>query len=121
MTIKEAQRRGYQFTGVYSFDKEETKSRKAEYKGFKTLLVFEPSSKYSRGYRGGGWSIYAEPKYFIVKSIKELKEKIDYEKTELKTLEKEYLKKIEEIKLKAENNRQLLLEREKQLSEYENL
>ncbi|HCY07147.1 MAG TPA: hypothetical protein DHS57_07865 [Erysipelotrichaceae bacterium] len=120
MTVKEAERRGYRFTGVYYLDKEETKARKAEFKGFKTLLVFEPSSKYSRGFRSGGWSIYAEPKYFTMKLIKELEEKINYEKTELELLEKEYLKKIDEVKRKAAENRKLLLEMNEKLLSEEN-
>ena len=120
MTVKEAERRGYRFTGVYYLDKEETKAKKAEFKGFKTLLVFEPSSKYSRGFKCGGWSIYAEPKYFTMKLIKELEEKINYEKTELEFLEKEYLKKIDEVKRKAAENRKLLLEMNEKLLSEEN-
>lgn len=121
MTVREAEERGYRFTGIYNFNKEETKARKVEYKGFKTLLVFAPSSKYSRGGGGGGWSIYVEPKYFTMKLIKELEEKINYEKTELELLEKEYLKKIDEVKNKAIENRKLLLEMNEKLLSEENL
>ena len=56
----EATQKGYVFTGAYSHNKEEMKERaKAERaKGNKACVVEVPSSKYSRGYRGMGYSVY---------------------------------------------------------------
>ena len=55
-----ARQKGYCFTGAYSHDKEEMKERaKAERaKGNKAVVVNEPPSKYSRGSRGMGYSVY---------------------------------------------------------------
>ena len=59
--IRQLESEGYQFHGAYSStDKEGIKRRAAELRkeGHKARVVYEPGSKYARGYSGGGWSIY---------------------------------------------------------------
>jgi hypothetical protein len=60
MNKRQAQQKGYVFTGAYSHDKEEMKERAAKEraKGNKAMVVDEPPSKYSRGSRGMGYSVY---------------------------------------------------------------
>jgi len=60
MNKRQAESKGYVFTGAYSHDKEEMKERaRAERaKGNKAVVVDEPASKYSRGCRGMGYSVY---------------------------------------------------------------
>jgi len=96
-TEKEAQARGYGFTGVYSSDKEEVKSRQKDYEGYKTLLVTVPHSKYSRIGGGCGYSIYAEPKYFYDGRISNLIVKITSKDERLNEAKKEYDEKIKKI------------------------
>ena len=60
MNARQAEKEGYEFTGAYSRNKEEMKegAKKERKEGYKAIVVYVPSSKYSRGYRGGGYSVY---------------------------------------------------------------
>lgn len=60
MNARQAEEKGYSFTGIYGRDKDEVKARGEVIKkaGNKTVLVTVPDSKYSRGGRGTGYSIY---------------------------------------------------------------
>ena len=66
MNEKQARDRGYSFTGVYNFAKEDSVARLDQIKAnrYKAILVYIPTSKYSRGGGSGGYSVYAEAKYF---------------------------------------------------------
>ena len=79
MTEKQAVDKGYRFTGIYERDKEEVKSRKKEleFKNYRTVVVVVPDSKYSRGPKGTGYSLYAETKYFTDVRIKDLFKKLE--------------------------------------------
>jgi hypothetical protein len=94
MNEKQAEARGYSFTGIYSHDKEEVKSRIAEErkKGNKALLVNVPPSKYSRGHHGMGYSAY------ILKSPENIKaEKIERQKRTISNIEFELKRKRAKI------------------------
>ena len=111
MTKQEAIKKGYVYTGAYSSNKEEMKQRAADEraKGNKACVVETPSSKYSRGYGGMGYSVYyieseANKKvkaddarlikiWQIRRSLKEAQIKADELKTELEELEKEHAEK----------------------------
>jgi len=85
MNKKQAEERGYRYTGIYSRSKEEIKGRaegirKEEYKA---ITVTVPDSKYSRGGVGVGYSVYVEERYVIDKQkIKDI-ERAVREKIEL--------------------------------------
>ena len=66
MNEKQARGKGYSFTGVYNSMKDDTIARRDRIKadGYKAILVYVPTSKYSRGGGSGGYSVYAEAKYF---------------------------------------------------------
>ena len=101
MTEKQARDKGYIFTGIYERDKEEVKSRKKdlEFENYRTVLVVVPDSKYSRGPKGTGYSLYVETKYFTDARIKDLffqLEEIQDRKEEAKVEHQEKLRKIEQ-------------------------
>jgi len=79
MNEKQAQQKGYRFTGDYERDKESLKERANEYKkqGYKVVICAVPDSPLSRGVVGVGYSIYAEEKYFIDKEVKELETRLN--------------------------------------------
>jgi hypothetical protein len=60
MTKRQASANGYVFLGAYSHNKEEMKERakRERAKGNKAVVVNVPPSKYSRGSRGMGYSVY---------------------------------------------------------------
>ena len=66
MNEEQARREGLGFTGHYSHNKDEQKAHAKEIRdqGFRAIVVNVPTSKLSRGYRGMGYSVYAEQKYF---------------------------------------------------------
>jgi hypothetical protein len=72
---KKLEKQGYNFSGVYSFYKEEAMDRADKYRGegYLVRVVFEPSSKYARGHHSGGWSVH-------IKATKKLQEKLEAEK-----------------------------------------
>ena len=81
---------GYYFSGIYEYFKSEATEKATEKRkqGYMAKTVFVPSSKYSRGHRAGGYSVYIKP---TKKKIKEIeKRKAQEEKTKqdnLKTIE----------------------------------
>jgi DNA repair exonuclease SbcCD ATPase subunit len=113
MKEREAEQKGYRFTGSYERSKEEIKERAEEYKkeGYKVIICTVPDSPLSRGGVGTGYSIYAEPKYFIDKEIKDINNRLSrIDKRKQDALEK-YNKEIEDI----ENDKRRLEERLKEI------
>jgi len=113
MTEKQAREKGYSFTGNYERSKETIKEQAEEYKkeGYKVVICTVPDSPLSRGGAGTGYSIYAEPKYFIDKEIKDINNRLSrIDKRKQDALEK-YNKEIEDI----ENDRKRLEERLKEI------
>ena len=80
MKENQAMEKGYRYTGSYERNKDTIKEQAKEYKakGYKVVICNVPDSKLSRGGGGMGYSIYAEPKYFIDKEVKELNERLNY-------------------------------------------
>jgi len=99
MNEKQAQQKGYRFTGDYERDKEELKERAQEYKkqGYKIIICTVPDSPLSRSGVGVGYSIYAESKYFIDEEIKKLTQRLDQIDNRKQTALDEYNKKVVEI------------------------
>jgi len=60
MNERAALEEGYHFTGIYTSNKEEAKTKAKELRvnGNKAMVVTVPPSKYSRGYHGDGYSVY---------------------------------------------------------------
>ena len=60
MNKRQAEEKGYEFSGIYTRDTEEAKIKAKEEraKGNKAIVVFEPSNKLSRGGGCGGFSVY---------------------------------------------------------------
>jgi hypothetical protein len=70
-TERQAENKGYMFTGDFSHDKEEIKDRaeKIRKDGYKAMVVSKPPDPLSRGHHGTGYSVYAERKFFIDRAI----------------------------------------------------
>jgi len=102
MNERQARERGYEFSGNYSWDKEEIKHKIASYRkaGFKALLVTIPPNPYSRGGHGPGYSAYLEPKYFLVRSIQDLTRELKDMPTMKKQVYYEYNNEINKISLR---------------------
>ena len=84
---------GYEFSGIYERYKPEAKERakKKREEGYKARVIFEPASKYSRGSRSGGWSVFIKPTGAKLKELEA--EKVAKEEKRLEHLKmvKEYL------------------------------
>lgn len=78
MNKKQAESKGYRFTGVYESDKEKVIARRDELKqkGYKAIVVTVPPNKLSRGFHGDGYSLYAEQRYFNDEEIVTLKQRL---------------------------------------------
>jgi hypothetical protein len=76
MNEKKAIEEGYNFTGSYSHDKEEMKSKAKEIRneGFAAVVV---TSLLSRGSHGMGYSVFAERKYFYNRNLIENKKTLE--------------------------------------------
>jgi len=99
MKIKEAEEKGYSFTGSYERSRERLTEaiKEIKRKGYKCSIVTEPDSKLSRGSIGTGYSIYAEEKYFTDEEINDLNERLsNIEARKIKAL-KVYEEKVKEI------------------------
>lgn len=83
MTEREAEQQGLSFTGIYSSNKEEVKTRIAKERKEKPkariVLVRVPHNPLSRSYcRGGcGWSAYACPKYRAYDRLEEFSKRME--------------------------------------------
>lgn len=112
MREKQAEQKGYMFTGSYERDKEIIKERAKEYKqkGYKVIICDVPDSKYSRGPRSMGYSIYAEPKYFIDEEIKRINRSLSLVDSEKQEALDEYNKKIAKIDKEKEEMEKRLKE-----------
>jgi hypothetical protein len=105
MNRKQAEEKGYCYTGFYSRSKEAMKAKAAEIRalgnGFKAIVVDIPDSKYSRGGVGTGYSVYVNGRYCMYDNM------VHAEKV-LKELPaaREYYKKQYEEKMKKLDDRE---------------
>ena len=113
MTENQAMQKGYNFTGNYERDKETIKEIATEYKkkGYKVVVCTVPDSKLSRGPKGTGYSIYAEPKYFTDREKERLQKLLSHIDSRKQSALEEYNRKITEI----ENEKEKMEERLKEL------
>jgi len=107
MNWKQAKEKGFDFTGIFSWDKEEVKNRAKQIrgKGYKCYLVSEPPDPLSRGHHGTGYSVYAEPKYELDKQAEDIKLRISRHQAILDNLKTQYDENV--AKENAENQRRL--------------
>ena len=79
MNEQNARAEGLRFTGSYSHDKEEmkTKAKAIRTQGFNARVVNTPPDKLSRGYHGMGYSVYADAKYFAAEAIVQDKQHLE--------------------------------------------
>ena len=74
MNERQAQQEGLNFTGIYSFNKDEVKNRitdiRREFPKARIVLVNVPHSKLSRSGPGMGYSAYADEVYRAYETIK---------------------------------------------------
>lgn len=91
--------KGFQFTGVYDYDRDKVKARRndPEFKGYKTMVVDIPHSPLSRGGSGKGYSLFAEDKYFTDKRAKQDEEKSARELALMKTERETIIARLAEI------------------------
>lgn len=81
MNEHQARQEGLEFTGIYNFNKEETKARivreRKEKPKTRIVLVRVPHSKLSRGGPGCGWAVYACPKFRAYDLLKDFSERME--------------------------------------------
>ena len=105
MNKRQAEAAGYEFTGAYSWDKEEMKAAAAaeRAKGNRAVTVDMAPSKLSRGYHGTGYSVYiikseaniaAEAVERHDRKVASLQAGIAKKKAELESLEAELLQQL---------------------------
>jgi len=108
MREKQAEEKGYRYTGIYARNRDELKLRITEEfksKGYKAVICEVPDSKLSRGGRGMGYSIYAELKYLIDEEIRKISRELGNINNRKQEALEEYNRKILEI-----DNRKTMLE-----------
>ena len=114
MNKREAEKQGLNFTGIYSFSKEEVKERIAKVRKDKPkariVMIWEPSSKLSRGSHSGGWSAYADEKYRAYEQIENAQKIIGTHESSLVSLRIEYEKQVEDEEKKFKSAQQKLKE-----------
>jgi len=100
MNKQQAHEQGLHFTGVYSSDKEEVKTRIAEYRQkypkARIVLVNEPHSKLSRSGPGMGYSAYADDIYSAYDLIEHAGDVNQDHADRVAAIEAEYKKKLAE-------------------------
>lgn len=103
MNEKEAMAQGYQFTGIYerATKKDIVKAQAATLRklGNKAIVVKVPDSKYSRGPRSYGWSVYwiESSENQKMREIKELNMEIEARRTQCLDLMNKYHNVLQEI------------------------
>lgn len=107
MNKQSAEQKGLQFTGIYSWKKDEVKTRLEEIrsKGYKAYLCNVPPDPLSRGHHGMGYSVYTEPKYQQDERAAEIKQRIARHPAILQSLKEKY--EIEVAREEKENNERL--------------
>jgi len=100
MNENKARELGLSFTGLYSSDKKEFDKSFVKYKlahpKARIVKVWTPTSKLSRGWcaGAGGWSAYADEKYFAYGIKAEAERVINDHDAVLERLKKEYDKQV---------------------------
>ena len=102
MNEAQARAQGYEFTGIYdhSYHKDEVMARRdAEFtkKGYKAVVCYIPSDPLSRGHSGGGYSVYAERKYFVDRDLETIRKQLEAITSRNAYAKKEYEKALKEI------------------------
>ena len=79
MNEKTAKEKGYEFTGIYSFNKGEVMPRLAaiKAKGYKAVVAFVPGDPLSRCHRSGGYSVMVEPRMLLDETAKSYRDAVN--------------------------------------------
>lgn len=99
MNENNARERGYSYTGISDWRREDVKERLAglREKGYKALFVTTPPNPLSRGSHGSMYSVYAEKRYFTDKEKKELNNRLEGIPGRKDNALKEYQKELDKI------------------------
>lgn len=99
MNEKQAEEKGYNFTGIYEFDEVPVKDKleKIRQSGYKAVMVMVPGSSLSRGGPRRGYSVYAENKYFTDKEKIDLRKRLAHISPRKLTAWENYQKESDEI------------------------
>ena len=92
MNEKQAIQSGYDYTGLFSYNKEEMKAEAAKLRqiGNKAVVVTIPPNKYSRGHHGTGYSVYWMecPANIAIRKLQEKNQKMNQLRNALADLER---------------------------------
>jgi hypothetical protein len=106
MTRRQAEEKGYQFTGSYNWNSETQKTEAARIRqefGCRACVVFIPSSPLSRGSKSGGYSVYADRTYFAKRRLAEVQKRQTTIPAQRQRLQDEFEQNV--AKLEAEQER----------------
>ena len=96
-----AESKGCDFTGGYSWDKDEVQKRLYEYRkkypDCKFYLVSEPPNPLSRGHHGTGYSVYACKKYNAYKSLEYVDSFMAGYAAQVDNLQREFMAKVNKL------------------------
>ena len=119
MNEHQARQEGLEFTGIYNFNKEETKAKIAKERKEKPkariVLVRVPHSKLSRGYTPGscGWAAYADKYYRAYNHLEDTQKRLENYPNALHDM----LSRHEGERKSLEDNHQELLRKSKEAKE----
>jgi len=119
MNKQRAEQEGYQFTGDYSHDRDEMKANAKKIReetGYSAIVVNTPPSPLSRGSHGMGYSVYAEKKYFLKKSLDNYRQRLSVIPDKMSGAEKEYQEALSKIRIEEQNCKDQIAVLEIQLS-----
>ncbi len=119
MNERQAEQEGYQFTGHYSHDRNEQKANAKKIReetGYSAIVVNTPTSKLSRGSHEMGYSVYAEKKYFLKKSLDSYQQRLSAIPTRMADAEIAYQEALSKIRIDEQNCKDQIADLELKLS-----
>lgn len=122
MTEKQANVQGLSFTGLYvrrhDHEKAKAEAKSIRDQGFRAVVCPVPDSKYSRGPRGGGYSVYADVAYFTNRRLLTLHQSAQSAATQYAALNKDYSDKKLALDSKYKREQDEIQRLEQELEQY---